>query len=342
VRLRSVIKFYDQTRALVAAGRERPFQARNVEQNVLTSRDSLISARETYILSLDRFKVRLGIPVQEAVSLAPMTLDLADPDIGINQAAELALAYRLDYQNEADRVDDSRRAVANARNGLLPDLNAAAEAALNTDPDNRVAGISFDGPQTDYNASLTLGLPLDREIERLNLRSSIIDLQQQIRTFELFRDNLILDARQSVREIDRARFSLRLQEQAVKINELRLQELLIKSAEVDPQTRLDAENELLQSRNDRDNALRDLRIAILQYLLRTGQMRVGGDGRLRPLRDMEIRMEPVPLPSVDDMYGGQSSPVQGPPPPGEPAASDPLDEPVMQNPAPDPPPPANP
>lgn len=317
-RLRSVIQFYEQTKALVEAGRERPFQARNVEQNVLTSRDSLISARESYILSLDRFKVRLGIPVQEAIALAPMTLDLADPEIGVNEAAALALDYRLDYQNEADRVDDSRRAVANARNNLLPDLNAAASAALNTDSDNRVAGISFDGPQTDYNASLTLGLPLDREIERLNLRSSIIDLQQQIRSFELFRDNLILDARQSVREIDRARFSLRLQEQAVQINELRLEELRIKVAEVDPQTRLDAENELLRSRNDRDSAMRDLRIAILQYLLRTGQMRVRPDGRLMPLRDMEIQMEPVGA-SGPGSAPGDPAAAQNPARPGEPA-----------------------
>lgn len=321
-RLRSVMQFFEQTKALVEAGRERPFQARNVEQNVLSSRDSLIGTRESYILGLDRFKVRLGIPVQEPVALAPMTLELADPEISVTQAAELALAYRLDYQNEADRVEDSRRDVANARNDLLPELNASASATLNTDDDNRVAGISFDGPNTDYNAALTLGLPLDREIERLNLRSSIIGLQQQIRSFELFRDNLILEARQSVREIDRARFSLRLAEQAVQINELRLEELRIKAAEVDPQTRLDAENELLSSRNNRDNALRDLRIAILQYLLQTGQMRVGADGRLKPLSGMEIRMESPP--ASDDSSAGMNADgtPKTPPPPSAPAASD--------------------
>ena len=292
-RLKSVILFYEQTKALVEAGRERPFQARNIEQNVLTSRDSLINSREAYLLALDRLKVRLGIPVDEAVDVVPMTLDLEDPEIGIAEAAELAIAYRLDYQNERDRVDDSRRDVANARNGLLPDLNAAASAELNTDPDSTSAGVSFDGDQTDYSASLTLGLPLDREVERLALRAAIIGLQQQSRQFDLFRDNLVLDARQAVREIDRARFSLRLQEQAVQINELRLEELRIKADEVDAQTRLDAENELLQSRNDRDSSVRDLRISILQYLLRTGQLRVARDGQFQPLKEMKVRLERI-------------------------------------------------
>src|SRR5690606_11039828 len=45
-RLRSINLFLERTRALVEAGRERPFQAKNVEQNVLVSRNQLISQRE--------------------------------------------------------------------------------------------------------------------------------------------------------------------------------------------------------------------------------------------------------------------------------------------------------
>lgn len=340
-RLRSVMKFYEQTQALVEAGRERPFQARNVEQNVLTSRDALISSRENYILALDRFKVRLGVPVETPIALVPMTLDLEDPEVGVTEAAQAALDYRLDYQTQADRIDDARRQVANARNGLLPDLNATASATLNTDDDNRVSGVFFDGDETDYNASLTLGLPLDREIERLNLRSSIIQLNQQIREFEQFRDNLVLEARQAVREVDRARFSLRLQDQAVQINELRLEELRIKADEVDAQTRLDAENELLQSRNDRDSARRDLRISILEYLRATGQLRVSPDGQFKPLDQMRVQLERVaePAPAATAPPGDTSAPADPaeatPPPPERPVGSDvPPDAPIPGEPQP--------
>ncbi|MDX2114119.1 MAG: TolC family protein [Planctomycetota bacterium] len=338
-RLESVRLLLEQTRALVDAGRERPFQARNVEQNLLSSRNDLINARENYILSLDRFKVRLGIPVERRVALLPFSLDLDDPEIGVNEASDLALRYRLDYQNEIDQVDDARRDVANARNQLLPDLNVAASTTLNTDPDSLRAGVSFDAEEADYAASVLLSLPLDREIERLALRETMIRLEQQKRSLEQFRDELILEARQSVREIDRARLSLRLQEDAVRINELRLEEIRIKQAEVDPQTRLDAENELLDSRNERDEAVRDLRIAILRFLERTGQLRVEPSGRLKPLPGMELRLLPIDELSdvaADEKAQGDPSPSSVEPTPAElepPAGTPEIEDPVPPPPA---------
>ncbi len=320
-RLRSVTSFRERTEALVQAGREPPFEARNVEQNVLVSRNDLANSREAYILALDRFKVRLGLPVDHPILLDESTLDLADPDITTGEAAEIALRLRLDLQNSADRVDDARRGVSNARNQLLPDLNAALRAAFNTDPGDSSAGLSFDLDQTDYLASVTFGLPLDREIERLNVRAAIINLQQQARTLDQARDDVVLEARRAVREIDRSRFSLTLQEQAVTINELRLEEIQIKSDEVDAQTRLDAENELLNARNTRDRAIRDLRIAILEYLRTTGQLRVARDGQFQPLRGMRVAPGATGAsgaPPSDETPGPVSAPGVNPPPPVEP------------------------
>lgn len=314
-RLQSVINFLEQTRALVAAGRNPPFQARNVEQNVLSSRNALINQREAYILALDRFKIRLGLPVEINIRIEPIQLTLDDPDVTVEQAARTTLRFRLDYQNQLDRIDDARRAVANARNQLLPDLDASVAAGFN---DEDSLGFSFDARDTNVTAGVTFGLPLDREIERLRLRSTIIGFERQTRDTELFRDNLILDARSAVREIDRSRFSLRLQEQTVAINELRLEELRIKADEIDTQTRLDAENELLQARNNRDAAERDLRTAILDYLRITGQLRVRPDGSFQPLKGMLVREAPAPRPPL-------SSPEQTVP---DPLASPPIEDPV--------------
>ncbi len=306
VRLESVIEFRRQTEALVEAGRESPFQARNVEQNVLTSRNALINSRETYLLGIDRLKIRLGIPVETPIELQPLSIELDDPDVGVGEAAELALRFRLDLQNEIDQVDDARRAVSNARNQLLPDLDLAADVGFNTDPDDRVGGLDFDFDETDWRAGVTFGLPLDREIERLRLRQSQILLERSYRNLDQFRDGVILEARAAVREIDRARFSIRLQQQAVEINERRLEEIRIKADEVDPQDRLDAENELLLARINRDDAIRDLRTAILDFLRVTGQLRVAPDGQFEPLDGMNIRLvdgeglEPGINPPPDD------------------------------------------
>jgi len=92
----------------------------------------------------------------------------------------------------------------------------------------------------------------------------------------------VLSARAAIREIDRARFSVRLQSDSVAANLLRQRELKLKSDEVTAQDRLDAENELLATLNGLDNAERDLNNAILNYLLVTGQLRVTRAGQFEP------------------------------------------------------------
>lgn len=310
-RLESVRQFEEQTKAKVEAGRSAAFEARRVEQDVLSSQNALINAKETYILSLDRFKVRLGLPTEAAIEIEPITIELPEPDISVGRAAELALAYRLDFQNAVDQIDDSRRAVTNARNQLLPDLDVTASASFPTDGNRQRGRLKFDSGEASYAAGVTFSAPLDREIERLSLRSTIIALQRDERALEEFRDNVVLDARGAVREIDRARLSVELQRRTVELNELRLEELKIKEAEIEPRDRLDAETDLLDARNEYDAAVRDLRIAILDYLVTTGQMRVNPDGTIKPLQGMVVEMsqEVVPPPAETAPEG---------PPPGNP------------------------
>lgn len=298
-RLLSIQRESERISARVKAGKQAPYDARNVEQNVLSSQAALVNTQESFKLAKDRFKVRLGIPVEQAIILQPVELELADPEVTVAEAARRALLYRLDFQNRLDRIGDSRRSVANARNQLLPDLDVNAAATFRTDPDLVFGRFDYNAGDSDYNLGVTFGLPLDREIERLTLRAAIIGLERAIRDLDQFRDNIVLDARRSVREIDRARLALELADQAVQINELRLREIQIKIDEVRTQELLDAQDELLLTRDDFDRSLRDLRISILEYLLATGQMRVAPTGLLQPLQDMEVRFITRPETGMD-------------------------------------------
>src|SRR5439155_4560160 len=137
--------------------------------------------REGYILQLDRFKIRLGIAVATPLQIEDERLDVPEPETSFEEATRRALAYRLDLQNERDKLDDARRAVRNARNQLLPDLNAAASVTFPTDADAREGGVVYEPDDVAYSASLTLGWPLDRRAERLRLRQSVIGLQKSVR-----------------------------------------------------------------------------------------------------------------------------------------------------------------
>lgn len=296
-------QLFAKREAEVQAERQPAFESQNVEQRLLDARASLESARERYRLQLDRFKIRLGLPIDTNLVIAPDALELPDPAISPEEASRLATVYRLDFQNTRDRVADARRSVKNSKNQLLPDLDLFASATLNTDDDpGESSRPNFDLDDTDYAVGVTFGLPLDRETERLNLRQSMISLFRNERDYEETRDSIILEARGAVREIERARNDLRLRRLARDINQRRIDELHIRIEEIDTQDLLDAQADQLQLENALEDAKRSLRISILRYLLSTGQLRVGPDGMLVPLPGMDVRVEPVSDEGLDKPY----------------------------------------
>ncbi|MBX3362336.1 MAG: TolC family protein [Phycisphaeraceae bacterium] len=301
--IESLRRLNEATQARVDAGRESRFRVAIVENQLLSGVASLASLREQYILQLDRFKVRLGLDPKEPIEIAALEFELAEPEIDEYVAAQYALEYRLDLQNQRDRVTDARRAVANAKNNVLPDLDISGQVGVPTDPGDREGGVGFDFDYTRYSAGVDLSLPLDRKIEQLGLKRTMVQLERQIRNYERARDDVVVTSRSAVRQIDRARFSLTLAERQVSINRERLREQKLKEDIVDPQSIVDSENDLLRSENDRDRAKTDLRNAILNYLVVTGQMRVAPGGEFQPVPGMMLETPAgvVPIPQPDEI-----------------------------------------
>lgn len=291
--VQSLERLEEATAARVEAGRLSEFQRNIVANQVLAGRSTLASLRERYILALDRFKLRLGLDPTLPIDVAELDFSVPEPATGVVEATSAALSYRLDLQNARDRLDDARRGVANARNNTLADLDFDAGVRVPTDSDTREGGVEFDFDDTSYRAGVTLGLPLDRKIERLQLRRATIAMERSLRNFEEFRDDVVIDARSSVRGVDLARFSLNLAERQVEINRRRLQEQQLKEDTVDQQTLVDSENALLSAQNARDAARTALRNAVLDYLLTTGQLRVQPDGTFAPLPGMRAGPPPA-------------------------------------------------
>jgi len=285
--IESLRKFELATAARVRAGSLQPFETAIASSRLLAAEANLESLRELYILSLERFKIRLGLKPDAQITLSDEIPKIPEPAIDPDAAASIALEYRLDLQNRRDRVDDSKRAIANARNGLLPDLNVRGEVGVPTDPDAREGGVDLSSEDVRYSTSFTLSLPLDRERERLALRERVIRAERAGREYERARDEVVVDARSAVRAIALARFTLQLSEKQVEINRRRLESQILRAAQVDAQTIIDTENALLQAENDRDRSITDLRTAVLRYLLASDQLRVARDGAFEPLPGMD-------------------------------------------------------
>lgn len=283
--------------ARLEAGRIAEYQRNIAANNTLSAVAALAGQKESYILQIERFKIRLGLKSSFPVELDTEVLDIPEPEVSLERAVELALTYRLDLQNQRDQLDDAKRAVVNAKNSTLPDLNATASVGIPTDPRSSSGGLRFSPNDSNYQAGITLGLPLDREVERLGVKAAAISLQAHQRDYERFRDELAVGVRQDVRNVDLARFQLILADKQVEINQRRIKETELKSDEVTTQTKVDAATALQQSQNARDRARTNLRNTILKYLRDSGQLRVAKDGAFMPLPGMEKQPEaPEPVP----------------------------------------------
>lgn len=302
--LESQIRRQKETTAKVAAGRFEPFQNDLVADAVKQSEAQLANQRESFILQLERFKVRLGLDPRTRIRLGEPTLELLEPSQSPDLAAEAALQYRLDLQNRRDILLDFERAVANAKNGVLPDFDLNGSITVPTDPSDDQGGLGLDQEDTSYSIGATFSLPLDRRIERLSVRRAQIALERARRSYDEFRDNIIINARRAIRSIDLARFQLELAETQIEINERGLEDLSLRD-DADPQSVLDRENALLAAKNSRDQALTDLRNAVLEYLETTGQMRVRPDGTFDAPSGMIAEREP----SADDLI--KDNPAEG-------------------------------
>lgn len=292
--LKNRLSFLEREQSLTEAGRARPFNAALAANNVLAARNRLAGQIDSLQFAIDRFKVRLGLSPDQEIVILPQQLDLPTPEINAEQAVRDALSFRLDLQTQRDQLDDSRRSVEAAKNNLLPDLDVFARASIPTDDERDRAGLRFNVEDNDYSAGVTFGLPLDREMERMRLRQAQIAYEQSQRNYDRFRDNIVIEVRAAVRDIERAVFVLRLQEENLKIAQLRQDSIEAAPDRATALERSEAANALIEAADARDRAARDLQVAILDYLNTAGTLRVDEQGQLVRLRGMEGNGGPKP------------------------------------------------
>ncbi|WP_432797074.1 TolC family protein [Poriferisphaera sp. WC338] len=269
----------DRFDRLSETGREPYFEYERAQAQVLFGQSNLQSAIDAYALALDRFKIDIGMPTIENLVIDRLDVVVPEPFLDSTLAVQAAYDYRLDLQTQFDQVDDARRAVNVAKNGLLPSLDLSGSLDLVTDPDRDRAGLAIDAGASRYSVGAELDLPLDRKIERSNVRASLIRFDRAQRNYKLQRDRIALEVRNAIRDIEQARFNLRIQESNVKISERRLISVKLRERTLGPRDVIEALESLSDAENRRDRALTSLRTSILNFLLTTGQMRVAADGR---------------------------------------------------------------
>ncbi|MEO0477725.1 MAG: TolC family protein, partial [Planctomycetota bacterium] len=281
--LEGLTRLANQQEAFLKAEKISRFEADDAAAQVLFGKSDLAQVIDDYETSLDLLKLRIGMPVEQTLTITRVQIDVPKPALDEAESITIGQAARLDLQTTFDQVDDARRSVKVAKNNLRGDLDFDAQLDLNSDSARDIDGLDLELGDSDYRVGLEYSAPLDRKIELAQYRSSLVDLERSRRDYRTQRDRVALDIRDAIREIKRARVTLQLQDENVNLAERRLKSLEIKQNRtrdnIQPRRIIEAEEDLLDARNRRDQSLADLQTSILNYLLQTGQMRVDGEGR---------------------------------------------------------------
>jgi outer membrane protein TolC len=265
------------------------FEASRAQSNLRQAEASLVSAKEQYATALDRFKIRLGMAVDELLDVldqdadeAARTLDELLPDVETAAAVDVAVKYRLDLLNTADQVDDAKRGVLIAKNRILPDLDASGSVTLDTDPD-RLNSMSYNTERATWRGLLAMRMD-DRKTERNAYRESLVVLRKSERDYERATDNVRADVRAAIRQIAQQEKVRTIQMFSVEENQLRLEAAKAQYdlGKRDNRDVVEAEDDLLRARNDMARAVAAYRIAILEFRRDTETLRVDDDGHWAP------------------------------------------------------------
>ena len=279
----------ERTEALYAAGLLNYLEVQRTRGQQLQAEDDLNVAVENYASSVDDFKVQLGMPVTQPVDVTGIELAVDVPQVDETQIERRALQYRLDLQTARDRIDDTRRGVANAQNGLLPDLSLDLNGELGNTPGTAARAIN--GQTVNYSAQATFDWPLDRLRERNQLRAAFIDFARAQRTYIDARENALGDVRAGLRNIRSALSTLNIQRVAIELAQRRLDyanELLIQG-QSNARDVVEAQQLLLSAQDSFDSAKANLQIAVLTYLRDTGTLRVSPDaGSIGQAMDRDV------------------------------------------------------
>ncbi|MCA8962478.1 MAG: TolC family protein [Planctomycetes bacterium] len=272
----------EQAEALFLAGRGSKLDSFRAEQSLLRAQSTALAAEQTFRFAFDRFKIRLGLPIDVDFDIVDEVPEPEPIDIDVERALPAALHNRLDLATVRDRVEDRERAVRIARNSLLPDLTVGVSYGLESEVDSSFRGLRHDA-DNPLGVSAVLEIPLDRRAERNDYRVALIQRTQSRRELERAEDDVITEVRDAIRRLERSREQIELG-----VREIASFEQSVEKAQIDLEAGRITNRDLVEARDDLTNALNDqlerkaqYEISRLELLRVVGILFVDEEGEVR-------------------------------------------------------------
>ncbi|WP_186804637.1 TolC family protein [Limihaloglobus sulfuriphilus] len=223
-------------------------------------------------------------PADAEIELRGLDMENAGPlEFDEGFAIKTALDNRYDLKVQREKVRDMQRKVVVAADNLraeltlLGSLRAGSSRSISSS-DLESADLAFD--RGYFRSLLTLDLPVHRRREQALYRTSWINLEKSLRSFQTLEDQIKRNIRRQLRDLSLARESLFIQAKAVGIatNRVKSTNMSLEFGRAEMRDVLEAKDDLLQAQNTLTAAVVNYRISELQLQKDMGLLRVDEDG----------------------------------------------------------------
>ena len=258
----------EKSEELFSAGLCTSIDVFRAKQEELRAEDNWIAEQDWYDFDLDSFKIQLGLPTDACIDPVEEDLTYEPIEMKMTKALVTAIESRLDLKTARDRLDDAKRRVEIAKNALLPQLDISG-------------GYFLDSGESELSMELNIELPLDRKRERNNMKSAMISLDQDLRQYALTEDRIKQEVRDSLRRLRRLATTIAIQEKSKELAEQRLliAKQLVESGKLSNRDWVEAQDELMDAKNNLIQALVDYNIAKLTVKRDIGILQIDEKGK---------------------------------------------------------------
>lgn len=261
----STIANREQAESYSKAGRIADFEAAQARQSELNAADRWTFSRADYQLALDNFRFTLGLPIELDIEPDPSALKelegrgLVKVGITLPEAMESAVSNRLDLVTQRQRVEDKERKLEIQRRDFLPNLDVSYDVSKEFE--------SASGADVSQNLGVRLDLPFDWTEKRNAYRIAQITYEREQRNLEEDESDVERAVRDLWRKLERNRSVYKNRLLSVRLAERRVENttLLLKQGKALTRDLLDAQDDLLSSRNEATASLVDYTINRLRF-----------------------------------------------------------------------------
>ena len=262
---------WNKMKRLAEGDRKTLLDVGNTNQNRLNAELRLIDEEISYLNQLDSYKQFLGLDLDLDIGPDPAELDalwvrgMIRPDMQMNEAIQIALGNRLDFLTVKEQTADSERAVKIAFRNFLPNLDFSYRYSVGDDDDKDRIKLDFENNSQSW--GLDLGLPLDWIPRRNNYKRALLGLTQAERSERQAQDNLIIEVRNSWRQLERLRRNYEIQQESrtTAESQVRRVNLELEMGITDTRELIIANDDLLAINNSLTSSLVNYTIARLRF-----------------------------------------------------------------------------